>query len=188
VIEDRLNILFVDDDPILREFAGVHLSSDKVSVTVAEDGLDALEKMRAAKPDILLLDLEMPNMDGFQLLETMSKDQELAGLPVVVVTGREDVMAIDRAYQAGATSFVVKPLNWRQISYQVRYVHRTHGHEQQIVAERDRAEQAAKEARRKLTAVAQESSNFLAAALARYPDLRASAAKYAAELSAALRG
>lgn len=184
VLEDRLNILFVDDDPILREFAQVHLSTDTVALNVAEDGLDALERLAQATPDLMLLDLEMPNMDGFQLLQALDKAGQLQAFPVIVVTGREDVVAIDRAYRAGATSFVVKPLNWRQLSYQIRYVHRTFCTEHAMIGERDQARGEAEKATAQARAVLRESQDFLAAAVSRHPDLRSDAARYAEVLSA----
>ena len=81
--------------------------------------------------DILLLDLEMPRMDGFEVLSRLRAEAgRLRNLPVIVVTGREDIDAIDRAFAAGATSFVSKPLNWRLLSYQIRYVRRAYEAEQ----------------------------------------------------------
>lgn len=176
VIEEKIRILFADDDPILREFARVHLTSDQVSVVTAEDGVAAMAALEAEKPDLILLDLEMPNMDGFEFLTELSANSAYRGIPVVVVTGREDVKAIDRAYKAGATSFVVKPLNWRQISYQIRYVHRTHVNELALEA-RARAAQA------KLLNAARTTLAFLGEALARHPDLRPAAAAFVEDLS-----
>ncbi|MFP5296985.1 MAG: PleD family two-component system response regulator, partial [Alphaproteobacteria bacterium] len=72
--------------------------------------------------DLVLLDLEMPGMDGFAVLERMREDAALRHVPVVVQTGREDVEAIDRCFHLGAASFVMKPLNWRLLTYQIRYV------------------------------------------------------------------
>ena len=122
VLDESMRLLFVDDDPILREFAIVHLSTEAASIEAAEDGLCALQALQRSRFDLMLLDLEMPNMDGFEVLRRVRADPRLASLPIMVVTGREDVRAIDRAYQAGATSFVIKPLNWRLLSYQIRYV------------------------------------------------------------------
>jgi CheY-like chemotaxis protein len=121
VMDEVARLLFVDDDPILREFAQVHLSSDAVTVEVAADGLEALEALRRRSYDLLLVDLEMPRMDGFELLAHLRADPATAHLPVVVETGREDVDAIDRAFRAGATAFVTKPLNWRLLTYQLRF-------------------------------------------------------------------
>jgi two-component system, sensor histidine kinase and response regulator len=125
-------ILVADDDPILREFAIVHLTTPQVEVEVAEDGLFALERLKRGGIDIALVDLDMPRMNGFELIKAIRADPELAHLPVVVVTGREDMEAVDRAYQSGATSFVVKPLNWRLLSHQLAYVLRNSRAEHQV--------------------------------------------------------
>ncbi len=115
-------LLVADDDPILREFASVHLASPEVEVEVAEDGAMAWEMLQQGSFDLALVDLEMPRMDGFELIEHIRGHATLKHLPIVVVTGREDMAAVDRAYALGATSFVVKPLNWRVLSHQLAYV------------------------------------------------------------------
>ncbi len=122
VAYDPARLLVADDDPILREFATVHLATPEVEVEVAEDGVFALERLRQGGIDMALVDLEMPNMNGFELIEHIRNDDVLKHLPIVVVTGREDMAAVDRAYALGATSFVVKPLNWRVLSHQLAYV------------------------------------------------------------------
>ena len=122
VLDDHARILVVDDDPILREFAQVNLASPNTQIDVASDGARALEMMRARTYDLVLLDLEMPGLDGFGALTEIRADPALAHTAVIVQTGREDVEAIDRCFRLGATSFVMKPLNWRLLSYQVRYV------------------------------------------------------------------
>ncbi len=121
VLDDEARLLFVDDDPILREFAQVNLASAAAEVDVAADGVEALEAMSRCRYDLLLVDLDMPRMDGFELLAHLRADPATAHLPVVVETGREDVEAIDRAFRAGATAFVTKPLNWRLLTYQLRF-------------------------------------------------------------------
>ena len=121
VLDDEARLLFVDDDPILREFAQVNLASAAADVDVAADGVEALEAMSRCKYDLLLVDLDMPRMDGFELLAHLRADPATAHLPIVVETGREDVEAIDRAFRAGATAFVTKPLNWRLLTYQLRF-------------------------------------------------------------------
>jgi CheY-like chemotaxis protein len=122
VLNETARILFVDDDPILREFAQVNLASPKASVDVAADGAEALERMAVVDYDIVLLDLEMPVLNGFNTLARLRADPRTCNLPVIVQTGREDVEAIDQAFRSGATSFVTKPLNWRLLAYQILYV------------------------------------------------------------------
>lgn len=186
VIDDRLTIIYADDDPILREFAQVHLASETVELLTAPDGRELITLLGTTRPDIILLDLEMPNMDGFEVLNHLAADEDLCRIPVIVVTGREDVAAIDRAYKAGATSFVVKPMNWRQLSYQIRYVHRTAGNEARLLELQRRAVRERSSAMAALTKVAREGSQFLSTALSRDQSLRPAAAQFAASLHSAL--
>jgi CheY-like chemotaxis protein len=134
VLDEASRILFVDDDPILREFAQVNLASPQCDVDVAADGAIALEQLAIRDYDVVLLDLEMPVMDGFTALARLRADPRTEHLPVIVQTGREDVEAIDKAFRLGATSFVTKPLNWRLLTYQVRYVLRASRAERRVRA------------------------------------------------------
>ncbi len=123
VFEEPVRILAVDDDPIMREMATAQLSHPGGEIVTAENGQEAWDIL-AADPDfdLVLSDLEMPQMTGFALCTAIREDARLARLPVVVLTGREDMFAIDRAYEVGATSFATKPVNWRMLGYQLRYV------------------------------------------------------------------
>ncbi|HEY1750401.1 MAG TPA: response regulator [Caulobacteraceae bacterium] len=172
VLREPMRILFVDDDPILREFAIVNLSTEQAQVETAPDGAAALTAIEAQSPDLVLLDLEMPTMDGFSVLKALRASPKTRDLPVIVVTGREDVDAVDRAFGAGATSFVVKPLNWRLLSHQLRYVHRTSINERQMAA--------------RMARLAAEGAQFLGRALARDPGLKPAAVAFARAADAAL--
>jgi CheY-like chemotaxis protein len=79
-------------------------------------------RLGASRFDIALIDLEMPGIGGLEMIKRLRADPAHADLPVVVVTGRDDMRSIDLAFEAGATSFVTKPVNWRLMSYQLRYV------------------------------------------------------------------
>lgn len=178
VLQDALQILYVDDDPILREFAQVHLTTDSATVTVAEDGLAALERMDEVRPDVVLLDLEMPRMDGFEVLRRLRSDAAYERLPIIVATGREDVAAVDRAFEEGATSFVVKPINWRLLSYQIRYVHRAHQAELSLLEARRRARSEVNEITDALSRLCSLGARFVADALRLEPSLKTPAADY----------
>jgi CheY-like chemotaxis protein len=180
VLQEAVRILYVDDDPILREFAVVNLASDRASVETAADGRAALAAISGEPPDLVLLDLDMPEMDGFQVLESLRGDPKFRDLPVIVVTGREDVEAVDRAFAVGATSFVVKPLNWRLLSHQLRYVHRSAMNERTLSAERAGAQAM-------VARLAAHGTRFVATALARDPALRPAAVAFARTVDAALR-
>src|SRR5882757_11298115 len=125
VLDEPLRILVVDDDPILREFAGVYLATPSATIETACDGVAARTRLGQAAYDILLLDIEMPRLDGFSLLEEIRSNQTLRHLPIIMLTGHDDIGSIDRAYQLGANSFATKPVNWRQRIYHIRYVVRT---------------------------------------------------------------
>jgi CheY-like chemotaxis protein len=122
VLDDEARILVTDDDPILREFARVHLTTPSASVEVAESAEEGLDCLNKGDFDIALIDLEMPGMGGLEMIKRLRADPHHCDLPIVVVTGRDDMSSIDLAYEAGATSFVTKPVNWRLMSYQLRYV------------------------------------------------------------------
>ncbi len=122
VLDEPTRILVVDDDPILREFATVYLSSPCATIDTACDGVAARIRLGQVPYDVVLLDIEMPQLDGFSLLHEIRSDERLRHLPVIMLTGHDDIASIDRAYHAGANSFAAKPVNWRQLSYQIRYV------------------------------------------------------------------
>jgi DNA-binding response OmpR family regulator len=134
VLEDPVRILVADDDPILREFASVYLSTPTATITTAPDGMAALDLLRANPFDFAVLDIEMPVLDGFGLLERIRADKVLNNLPVMMLTGHEDIRSIDRAFKLGANGFSPKPVNWRLLSYQIRYVMRSCSLERQVSA------------------------------------------------------
>jgi two-component system, sensor histidine kinase and response regulator len=145
VFDQPLRLLAVDDDPIMREFAVAQLSQPGCEIVTAEDGEAAWDILDgdARGFDLVLTDLEMPRLNGFGLLGQIRAGAKFAHLPVVVITTRDDVFAIDRAYELGATSFVSKPVNWRLLGHQLRYVMRTSRMEAEIRAARDEARGAA---------------------------------------------
>jgi len=187
VIQESAKILYVDDDPILREFAMVNLASEQATIVTAADGVDALAGLTEFGPDLMVLDLEMPRMDGFEVLERLRRNETWSRLPVIVATGREDVVAIDRAFECGATSFVVKPVNWRLLSYQIRYVLRSSRSEAVCLRAQARAARDAERAAAQLRELATDCSHFLVAALGIDPSLSSAALPLAVATERLLR-
>ncbi len=142
VFDRPVRILVVDDDPIMREFAVTQLAQPGCEIVTAEDGEAASAILEGDQTgfDLVLSDLEMPRMNGFALVDEIRRNARLAHLPVVVITSREDMFAIDRAYEVGATSFVTKPVNWRLLGYQLRYIMRASRIEAEMRAARDEAQ------------------------------------------------
>jgi DNA-binding response OmpR family regulator len=125
VLDEPLRILVADDDPLLREFASVYLATPSTTIETACNGAEARDLLSQNSYDMLLLDIEMPELDGFSLLREMRSDDRLKHLPVIMLTGHDDIASIDRAYNLGANLFATKPVNWRQLSYLIRSVVRT---------------------------------------------------------------
>src|SRR5579875_3041167 len=122
-LADRpLRILLADDDPIHCAVAEQWLTAGGAELCVASDGREALAYTDTQTFDLIILDLEMPKMDGFDVLSELRADTRHRKVPIVVITGRRDTFAIDKAYDRGATSFVVKPVVWPLLIRQLRYV------------------------------------------------------------------
>lgn len=125
VFGQPVRLLVVDDDPIMLEFAIAQLTHPGGEIVTASNGEEAWAALQGEGDfDLVISDLEMPVMNGFELLQNIRSSARHAHLPVVVLTSRDDMFAIDRAYEVGATSFATKPVNWRLLGYQLRYVMR----------------------------------------------------------------
>jgi diguanylate cyclase (GGDEF)-like protein len=115
-------VLVADDDSILREIAGAMLTDAGFSVQTVSGGDAAVAACALRMPDIALLDVEMSEGNGFQACTNIRCLPGGADLPIVMVTGCDDTVSIDHAYEAGATDFVVKPINWPLLLHRIRYV------------------------------------------------------------------
>lgn len=122
VLDGDLRILVTDDDPIMREFATVYLGAPSVAIETADCGEAGLARLESEHFDLAMIDIDMPGIDGYEMLTRIRASARLKDLPVVIVTSNEDIASIDRAYALGATSFVTKPVNWRLLAYQLRFV------------------------------------------------------------------
>src|SRR5579872_53341 len=120
----RMRVLIADDDAILREIAAVMLKEAGFIVQAVASGDAAVSACALTMPDIVLLDVEMSNGDGYQACTNIRFLPGGADLPIVMVTGCDDTQSIDRAYEVGATDFVVKPINWTLLTHRIRYVMR----------------------------------------------------------------
>ena len=117
--------LVVDDDELMRLLVREALESEGLRVEEAADGRAALEVFARAKPDIVLLDVNMPVMDGFECCGKLRAAPGGERVPVLILTGQDDDGSIERAYEAGATDFMPKPLHWKILAHRVRYLLRT---------------------------------------------------------------
>ena len=120
--EPRERVLVVDDDPPTRMLMRESLTAAGFEVIEARDGDEALAGWRQSSPDLVLLDVVMPGMDGFEVCRRLREMPHGDEVPVLMATGLEDVDSINRAYLVGATDFITKPINWALIGHRVRYM------------------------------------------------------------------
>lgn len=118
-------ILVADDDPIYRDVATEALEKSGHLITVAKDGGEALELLSSETFDAAIVDLSMPVADGLEVIAKLRAGVRNAQIPVIVITGHDDAAAVERAYLAGATSFLTKPLNWVLFTPHVEFVLRS---------------------------------------------------------------
>ena len=105
------HILIVDDNPVLRMLAQQHLESAGHTVIMAADGNEALQLLCVAKPDLILSDIDMPNLDGFGLLKAVRARDDLARVPVIFLTMYDDMETFRQTAAEGADDYVNKPIN-----------------------------------------------------------------------------
>jgi CheY-like chemotaxis protein len=103
-------ILLVDDSRVTRELMKVYLIAKDVTLEEAVDGQDALEKVRADPPDLVIADMRMPRLDGSELCEALSRDAATRQVPVVILTSNKDAETRRRACAAGAREVLQKPI------------------------------------------------------------------------------
>jgi adenylate cyclase len=104
-------VLVVDDDSINRTLLTTNLQQQGYQVASAEDGKQALEMLRTHPFDVVLLDLLMPEMDGYQVLEHMKQDPILRHLPVIVISALDEMESVIRCIEMGATDYLPKPFD-----------------------------------------------------------------------------
>ncbi|HEV7817177.1 MAG TPA: EAL domain-containing protein [Janthinobacterium sp.] len=115
-------VLVADDDPVMRMLMLEMLSQVGLDAIEAEDGVQALAYYKSMSPDLVLLDVDMPAMDGFAVCREIRRIETTVTVPITMVTGGDELEAVTHAYEEGATDFVSKPINWPVLGHRVLYV------------------------------------------------------------------
>ncbi len=115
-------ILVVDDDAGGRRLTRATLVRAGFEVIEAENGQRAIDIMRTSIPDLVLMDVSMPVKDGFTACAELRTLPGGEGVPIVMMTGLDDVQSIERAFEVGANDFITKPINWPILAHRVRYM------------------------------------------------------------------
>jgi diguanylate cyclase (GGDEF)-like protein len=118
---ERAHVLIVDDDTLLRNMAAHTLSHGGFAVTEAASGEAGLAQIGERRFDLILLDVMMPGLDGYEVCQRLRAMPEGRDVPILMLTGLNDTASIELAYGQGATDFITKPINWTLLSHKVRY-------------------------------------------------------------------
>jgi CheY-like chemotaxis protein len=115
-------VLIVDDDAFSRTAVAKKVQQLRATTLEADDGMKAFALLRREQIDLAIIDLEMPVMNGLELLGCIRGAPRLKHLPVLVLTAAEDRVSLERALQCGATSLMIKPLNWAAFSSHIEHI------------------------------------------------------------------
>ena len=118
----KSNILIVDDDATMCLLMKEALVNDAYHVTDVNDGLTALNQIKTQQPDLVLLDVTMPGMNGFDVCTEIRQLYGDSAISIVMVTALEDASSIEKSYTLGATDFISKPINWDTFPYRIQYL------------------------------------------------------------------
>ena len=116
----KTTILIVDDEKLNIELAGVYLKEEGYRVLYALSGAKAMEMLHSNKVDLVLLDINMPKMDGFTVCQKIKDDSNFADLPVVFLTALGDIESITRGFEVGGVDYIIKPFNPLELKARVK--------------------------------------------------------------------
>lgn len=116
------SVLIVDDEPMARTLLRLMLVRAGFNVAEAEDGYDALDKVKQSQPDIILLDVMMPGMDGFTVCEKLRLEEDTSNLPIIMLSAKTDLDSINKGLRVGATKYLTKPISPEDLTRHVREV------------------------------------------------------------------
>ena len=107
----KKKILVVDDETQLCDLVKMRLEANHYDVITANNGLGGLEKAKKESPDLILLDILMPSMDGYQTLQRLKEDVQTKSIPVIMLTAKSQVEDVTKAVDLGALDYIVKPFS-----------------------------------------------------------------------------
>ncbi len=118
--EEHIKILVVEDDFQNRQLINIYLSRSHYDVTLAVNGFDALEKLKQFTPDLIVSDISMPNMDGFELYDQVKKLEHLRSIPFIFLTAHSDIEKRRHSKEIGSDDFLTKPIEQEDLLVSIR--------------------------------------------------------------------
>jgi CheY-like chemotaxis protein len=112
-------ILVADDSPLVRKLVSFSLSMGGYEIIHAADGMEALEKLPAEKVNLIITDLNMPNVDGFELIKSIRSNDEFKNIPIIILSCLSGDEEIEKGISYGANAYIVKPFDPKRIMYEV---------------------------------------------------------------------
>lgn len=112
-------VLVVDDEVFIRRMIEVRLRVAGFTVIEAENGVDAVEKTISERPDLIIMDVMMPRMDGFQACEAIRSNPEISGTPILMLTARGQQIDVEKAMALGILEYITKPFSPKELADKV---------------------------------------------------------------------
>jgi DNA-binding response OmpR family regulator len=112
-------ILIADDDEDILELIRLRLSRSGYWTLLARDGLEALTAARARRPDVAVLDVTMPGLNGYEVVEELRRDPRTSDIPIILLTGRAEAGDVARGFEAGSDDYVTKPFSPQELENRV---------------------------------------------------------------------
>jgi PleD family two-component response regulator len=135
-------VLVIDDDPVQCALVRKALEQAGFNSDEANGGVQGLEKIESLQPDLVVLDILMPDLDGFAVCSRLRLDSQTAHLPVLMITGLDDIASIERAFEVGASDFLTKPIALSVLGYHVKYMLKASRMEQELRSAKQQAKKA----------------------------------------------
>lgn len=117
---DKKRILVIEDEPDLVQMMKIRLEANGYEVLTAYDGVEGLERALKEHPDLIILDLMLPKMDGYKVLSLLKQDAQLGKVPIALFTARAQEEDIKRGLQAGADAYIRKPFQAEELLGTIR--------------------------------------------------------------------
>jgi CheY-like chemotaxis protein len=119
-VDMRKKILVVDDSATIHLMVRMVLGKDRYQLLTANDGREALEKARIEHPDLVVMDVVMPRMTGFEACRAMRADESTKEIPIILVTTRGEPESVQQGYESGCSDYVTKPINGLELLAKVQ--------------------------------------------------------------------